>query len=279
MKYENIFFKIEEVKITANTYTYDFISYINPVIDFILSFEISKNNNIKTIQNNTIFISFDNENNLKFKIKNVYAEICAPFIEFEKRMDNSFEFKFFENEEQKKKIDIFIDIEKYKSFPKMYELFNNNIIKLKDFLFNSFCKYLFNIVSYYPESDGVYIYKKIVNYLLNVNTFAINDESDKNIEKISINYFKEEKYEKSLIKNDIIFYINIETKFDIIFRNTTKTKSYSEIIPKIKFEPIIFTFEGNNCTIGNSSLKKIFENLFNDFVLLYYKNESQIFDI
>ena len=40
--------------------------------------------------------------------------------------------------------------------------------------FNSFCKYLEDILSGYPQSDASYLYDKLVDHIRTVQTFALN---------------------------------------------------------------------------------------------------------
>lgn len=256
MQYLNIKLNVESINIEKKEIS--FFSFIQPIIEFILCFEISNNNNYTNIPNDTVSISFDKYSitpNLKFKIKNIYAKMELEYIYFERNTNHT--YKYFTNEYESKKIDIYIEIDNFKYIPKIYKFMFDRKEKIQKFLYDSFFNYLNNIIWHYPEADSLYIFKLIKDKLLH-NTFALNIDEDKNIEKININSFEEENY----ILDPQIIFINIRTDFDLTFRNNNETKKYSEIIPEIYYFMGYFDFIRDGAKIGNTTLKAIFSELF-----------------
>ena len=260
MKYLSLNLKIESNQIEEHMKEIGryIFTYVNPFVEFILSFEISNNNNYTNIPSDTVFITFGQ--NLKFEIKNIYAYLDLSYIEFERNTNHSYSYKI--NEYGDRKIDIFIDIEKFKYISKIYNFLNGKKEQLNKFLYHSFCKYLYNIVSKYPIADGLYFYYIIKERLLDINTFGLDLDEDKDIEKISINYFEEEKY----ILDPQIKFINIKTEFELTFKNNKETTKYSEIIPEIYLFIDEFEFYRADTIIGNTTLSAIFDKLFKKII-------------
>lgn len=272
MKFLNIKIIPEEIKIEDHNYrNWVFFTYMNPNIEFILSLEISNNNNYTNAKNDSLSILYNTnsqEPNFKFELKNIFASIDCNYIQFEQQSDNTYKFSLFKTFDEFKRIKIFIDLKNLKNFGKINKFFEDKKDKIEIFLFNSFNNYLSNIVSRYPPADGVFLYNEVVRRILHVNTFVLEYNEDKTIEKISINNIKEEKYISDFPS---ILFINVEIKFELIYTENIGHKSFSEIIPEIDFHSNAFYTNETNFKIGNTTLSNLIDGLFLKIVNEYIK--------
>ena len=262
MKFVNIKFQEEYIDIDKIIKERDIFSFIEPSIEFILSLQISNNNNYTNTPNDTISILYNVNSdipNLNVELKNIYSVINLKYIEFERNNDNSYKYSLYHSDDEiKKNIEIFLDLENTKYIPKIYNFLKEKKEELEQFLLSSFCFYLDEIIGKYPQPDGLYLYNRIVENILNFNTFSLDLQEDKSIEKISINYFKEEK----IIIDSPIYFINISINFKITFKDNRGTVEYYKIIPSIYYSSISFFKFNSNFKIGNTTLDSILENLF-----------------
>lgn len=262
MKFVNIIFQEEYLDIDTIIKAAAIFSFINPSIEFILSLQISNNNNYTNTPNDTISILYNvnsNTPNLNVELKNIYSLINLKYLEFERQNDNTYKyFLYHYDEEIKKNIEIFLDLENTKYIPKIYNFLVEKKEELEQFVLSSFCLYLDEIIGKYPQPDGIYLYNRIVRDILNLNTFSLDLEEDNSIEKISINYFKEEE----IIIDSPIYFINITINFEITFKDNRGTVEYNNIIPFIYFSVISSFIFNSNCKIGNTTLDSILDNLF-----------------
>ena len=258
MKFLNIKMFLEEEEIYIDPLIqHTHFSYINPYIEFILSLEVMNRNNNTNAPDDQVSIIYDSNRKepiLKFELKNVNSTINFEYIEFERNPDNTYHYIYYKDDKELRRIEILIDLEKFKYIPKIYNLLNNQREQLNKFLLNSFCSYLDYIIHQYPIPDGIYSYNEIVERMININTFALDLKDDKSLEKISINSFKEEKY---IIEGASIIFLNIKTNFEITFKNTTKV-NHNVVISKLYYIPDIFFFETIEYKIGKITLDKIF---------------------
>ena len=247
----------------------EFFSIYSPFIEFILNINITNNNDFINSPNNqsSIIFNFVYENpNLNFQLKNIDANIDALFIEFSRKEDGTYKYFFYyEDELDSNYIEIFFDIDKFKYFPKIYKFLNENKKNIEDFIFNSFCKYLDGILSKYPESDASYLYRSLVKHIDSVQTFALNITSNSKLEKVIINYFKEE----NTIMDSALYITNITIDIDLIFDGETKIEKYKGIIPELYFTTNFFTFGQVDFEIANTTINTIIGNVFN-MIIEYY---------
>ena len=201
-------------------------------------------------------------------MKNLYAKIDFRFIEFQRNEDKTYNFLlYYAKEDFKNNVQIFIDINNYKYFPKIYKFFNENKEKIEMFLFNSFCNYLNDILNQYPEPFGITLYKDIVEHLLAVKTFALNITTSSKLEKVIINKFKEENF----IKASYIIIKNIAIDMDLVFYDKIKTENYKGNISEIYITPNFIAYSKTDVPIANTTLNTIINNIF-DIIMDNYIN-------
>ena len=271
MKFLNI--KINDEEDIYLDYDYEknegYFSLEKTFIEFILSLNISNNNDLINNPDNKVSIIFNHYINspiLNFRLENLYAKIDLRFIEFHKNKDNTYNFLFYyDKQDFKRNVQIFIDTNNYKYFPKIYKFFNENKEKIEMFLFDSFCNYLGDILSQYPEPVGVTLYKDIVKYLLSIKTFALNITSNLNLEKVIIKEFKEENF----IKDSYIKIINISIDMDLLFDDNSKIENFKGIIPEIDITTNFISYGTTDIPIANTTLNTIISNVF-DIILFNY---------
>jgi hypothetical protein len=265
MKFKFIQFNSPEIRIEQHKdVRWNIFTYLNPEIEFILSLEISNNNQILNSKNNSVSIIFNERDspNLKFELKNIYAKILCDYIQFDQKTDNTYNFTMYSNEREFKNIEIILDTKNYIHFSKINKFLNDKKNNLHIFLLNSFCNYLKSIVSFYPIPDGVYLYKEAIQRFEEIKIFALENNARETAEKICINLIKEEKFNNIFPE---IEFINVKVEFDIIYQNSQT--SYSHIIPKIYYYPTTgFVPEETNFKIGNTTLSSILTSLFKKIV-------------
>ena len=269
MTFLNLYVQPEEI--IVNEEKDQFVSLIKPIIDFILNITITNNNDIANTPNNKVSIIFNhNINNpvINFKLDDMFAQIKPNYIEFQRNVDNSYRYKFFNYvEEFAKNVEIKLNLDSCKYIPKIYDLLKKNENKMKMFLFNSFCSYLDDILNVYPEPDGVFLYNKIVDNILSVKTFSLsNITENSSLEKIYFNRFKEEKFIKISTHIKII---NLQIDFDLIFDEGKRTENYKETIPEISIIYTFIHFPVNDTEIANTTLNTIIKSIF-DIIIENY---------
>ena len=113
MTFLHLYVKPEEINL--NKENIQFISLINPIIDFILNITITNNNDMINTPDNKVSIIFNHKINvpvINFKLDNMFAQIKPKYIEFQRNIDNSYSYKFFqyvEEFEDKVKINLNLD--------------------------------------------------------------------------------------------------------------------------------------------------------------------------
>ena len=260
MKFKFIQFNSDEITIVQHKdVRWNIFTYNEPEIEFMLSLEISNNNQFSNSKNDSVSIIFNEGSipNLKFELKNIYAKILYEYIQFDQKSDSTYNFSMYSNEREFKNIEINLDTKSFVHFKKINKFLNDKKSKLEMFLFNSFYDYLKSIVSTYPIPDGVYLYKEAIQRFDEIKTFAIEAAG-----KICINQIKEEKFIN--IYPEIEFF-NITVDFDIIEQSSQN--SHSHTIPKMYYYPTKgFVLEETNFKIGNKTLSSILTLLFERIV-------------
>ena len=233
----------------------EFFSIGYPEIEFILNINITNNNDFVNSPINKADIIFNNvydNPTLNFQLKNMNANITANFIEFVRNEDGTYRYVFF-----------YDDLD----YPKIYKFLYENKKNIENFLFTSFSNYLGDILYDYPKSDTIYLYEKLVEHILSVQTFALNITSNTNLEKVIINNFKEKEY----IMDSALYITNIEYNIDLIFDGESQMKNYRGIIPEMYFTTKFFTFGGDDHEIANTTINTIINEVFNMIIDYYIK--------
>ena len=268
MKFLNI--RIFDEGIYPETYGYrEFFSIELPLIEFILNINISNNNDYVNSPINKSDIVFNNifiTPNLDFQLKYMNANISAAFLEFVRKEDGTYQYVFFYDDlDYSKYIEIYFDIDRYKYFPKIYKFLNDNKKKVEDFIYNSFCKYLEDILSGYPQSDASYLYDKLVDHIRTVQTFALNITTNTKLEKVIINYFKEE----NAIMDSAYYITNITIDMDLIFDGEAKIEKYKGIIREMYLTTTFIAFGEDDFEIANTTVNTIIKEVINTIIGYY----------
>lgn len=243
-----------------------------PLIEFILSMNITNNNDFQNNPDDKVSIIFNPstiEPYLKFELQNIYSKIEPKYIEFIRRHDNTIMYSFYNKDiikDYRKNVDVFIDIKKIKSFPKIDNFLNEHLKEIEDFLFDSFCLYLNGILAKYPEPDGVFIYKELVKSLLLVNTYSLNITEDLSLNKVIVNEFKEENY---TIDESCIRFMNIYVDLVLFYDDGLRKEYLQETIPEIDFTYNFFSFSDIDFKVGNTTLNEIIGYLFDKIMENY----------
>ena len=249
-----------------------FFTLDHPFIEFILSMNISNNNDLKNNPDDKISIIFNPsgiEPYLKFEFQNIYAKLEPKYIEFKRRHDNTIRYSFYNQDitkDYRKNVDVFIDIKKIKSFPKIDKFLNEHFKEIEDFLFDSFCVYLNGILAKYPEPDEVFIYKELVKSLLLFNTYSLNITEDLSLNKVIVNEFKEENY---TIDESCVKFMNIYVDLVLFYDDGIRKEYLKETIPEIDFTYYYFSFSDIDFKVGNTTLNEIIGYLFNKIMENY----------
>ena len=249
-----------------------FFTLDHPFIEFILSMIITNNNDLQNNPDDKVSIIFNPSRigpYLKFEFQNLYAKLEPKYIEFNRRPYNKIMYSFYNQDITKnyrKNVDVFIDIKKIKSFPKIDNFLNEHLEEIEDFLFDSFCVYLNSILGRYPEPDGVFLYKELVKSLLLINTYSLNITEDLSLNKVIVNEFKEENY---TIDESCVKFMNIYVDLVLFYDDGLRREYLKENIPEIDFTNNFFSFSDIDFKVGNTTLNKIIGFLFNKIMENY----------
>ena len=238
-----------------------FFTYISPIIEFIFSLKLIKNENYGTEYDGVSIVSNYNKNsgNTNFQLKKFYGNITIKYIEFQKLINNTYKYSYGET------MNIFIDIDNNRYPEKITKFLNDNKKQLEIFLFESFDKYLRNITNHYPKADGILLYETIVKYIDDSKSFPIPNSEY----QIVFNKFKEENI---VFTNYYILFLNINIDFYLVF-----DPNYSDYLPKKNYKVVLnitcqrtyFNIPSYYISEEKIYLNKVLEKIFADIINYY----------
>ena len=261
MKFTKIIFNSEPIN-----YDEKFFSFIKPFFDFILTITIEDIRDIKHSPSNTASILFDKK--IKLIYNNLHAYLSSEYLQFEKFQDNTFNYSFYYGE---KNIETNIDFENYLKFNSQNYYIKKFENALNDLLFESLCNIFEEILKEYPISDSLFIYNKIVNWIVYTNGFKVDFKKDKNLERVYVHEFREEKHEKEIGVNAMKFE-NIHAYLEFQYKDGNKLFK-NIIVDEIQLsEFVLYVYIKKEVKVGNIKMTEILNYLFREAKSILFPN-------